>query len=310
MPFPLRNRHLLFGAAPNLWTGATWALDGSGRAYNTPTLGSELLTNGGFDSDLSGWSSEGGVGSQSWVSGTLRNVYISGSTYSSVQSKPTTAGQWLRASVNVLARTNSFSNLKLRRHTGSAIIAQSINAPSAPLPLTVTARALDTPTYVLLSNGTGTTDWDDASLKVVTLPTTVATIAGTTPTQTAACKIHTLTTGTQAGVVSLLDSASSPANFLIGYHDGTNVKLDKCVGGTYTNLINTAVAFSSTALASIVPIGSNQFQLWYNGSQRGSTVTVSDAGIVSNTLYGLFSTYSGNLFTEFSLDGAVIPFGF
>ena len=35
----------LFGGAFNPWRGATWALDGSGRAYNTPTLGSELLTN-------------------------------------------------------------------------------------------------------------------------------------------------------------------------------------------------------------------------------------------------------------------------
>ena len=177
-----------------------------------------------------------------------------------------------------------------------------------------TARTTTTNCKIRLSPNAATINatarFDDVSAKIITLPTTLATITSPTPTQTAAAKIHTLTTGTQAGVVSLLDSASNPKNFLIGYHDGTNVKLDKCVAGTYTSLISTAVSFSSNAQIEIRRPSGNTFQLWYNGSQRGTDQTVSDASIISNTIYGMFSTYEGNLFTEFTLDGAVIPFLF
>jgi hypothetical protein len=149
---------------------------------------------------------------------------------------------------------------------------------------------------------------DDFSVKAISLPSLFATIAGASSNQTAAAKIATLTTGIQSGVVALLDSASNPQNFLIAYHNGTSVLLDKCVAGTYTNLITTTVAFTANAQIEIRRPSGNTFQLWYNGTQRGTDQTVSDAGIISNTRYGLFSTHSANTFSEFSLDGVVIPF--
>ena len=109
-------------------------------------------------------------------------------------------------------------------------------------------------------------------------------------------------------MVSLLDSVASPANFLLAYHDGATVKFEKCVGGTYTNLVSISVAFSAGAQLEIRRPSGNTFQVWYNGSQIGTDQTVNDAGIISNTRYGLFSTYDGNTVSEFSLGGTRIPF--
>ena len=287
----------LFGGAFNPWRGATWALDGSGRAYNVPASGSELLTNGGFDSATgwtlgAGWSIAGGVATATAATGTL------------TQSSKLSTGRWHQQIVAIDTVTAN----GISPYDGATTVNPAATTTGSKL-WTFRAAGTTSGIYVRIGNFSGALG--SASVKAITLPTSLATVAGTSPTQTAAAKIHTLTTGTQAGVVSLLDSASNPQNGLFAYHDGTGVTLDKVVNGTLTNLVpRVTVAFSSLAQIEIRRPSGNTFQLWYNGVQRGTNQTVSDAGIISNTRYGLFSTYEGNLFTEFTLDGAVIPFFF
>lgn len=311
MPFPLRNRHLLFGAASNPWTGATWALDGAGRAYNTPTLGAELLTNGTMEADANWASSASPIlnerSSEQARSGTYSRKITGNASAEAgaTQNIVSPVGTWVRASF-WYRRIDGYGYVSI---AGLPVV--TLNTTDTWLEVFRTFRQTSTnPSVRLLCEAARGGYWDDASLMAISLPTTLATVTGTSASQTAAAKIHTLTSGTQAGVVSLLDSASNPQNFLISYHDGTNVKLDKCVAGVYTSLISTAVAFSSNAQIEIRRPSGNTFQLWYNGTQRGTDQTVSDAGIISNTRYGLFSTFGGNLFSEFSLDSVVIPFGF
>jgi hypothetical protein len=107
--------------------------------------------------------------------------------------------------------------------------------------------------------------------------------------------------GTRAGVVCNLDSASSPANFVLASHSGTNAILEKCVAGTYTTLISITATYVAGAFVEVRRIaGTNTWQLWYNGVQRGTDQTISDAGIVSNTLHGYFNSYAGNEVSGFS----------
>ena len=49
----------------------------------------------------------------------------------------------------------------------------------------------------------------------------------------------------------------------------------------------------------------DRFQLFYNGSQVDTDQTINDTAIAYNAApyYGVFSTYSGNTFTQFTLDG-------
>ena len=44
-----------------------------------------------------------------------------------------------------------------------------------------------------------------------------------------------------------------------------------------------------------------KYRVYYNNALVGSEQTISDAGIIDNTIHGLFSTYSGNSFDNFTL---------
>lgn len=304
------------------WTGATWAIDGNGRAYNTPTLGSELLTDGGLENwssatNLTSWS-EGVAGTSTVnqeasivrggtyaarldVDGALSNVQIA-------QSIAATAGGWYVFSVYSRGSDAGIQARITPSGTQGTLINQVLTTSFA-LMRTI-GRATTTTIDIILSRSTGAASksiyFDDASISLASLSTLPATVVGTAG-QTVTAKPYAISAGTQAGVISHLDSTSSPANFIIAYHDGgTSIKMDKCVGGTYTNLVTATVSFVSDAAIEIRPLGSNQFDCYYNGSKQGNTATVSDAGIISNTRHGLFSTYSGNTFSEFTLGGAVV----
>ena len=97
-----------------------------------------------------------------------------------------------------------------------------------------------------------------------------------------------------------LDDAATPANFLVAYHDGTNATLLKCVAGTYTSVITAVAAYAANKTMRVVKDGTS-VSLFYNGAKVGTTQTVSDAGIISNTLHGLFSTYASNILDNFSV---------
>jgi hypothetical protein len=304
------------GAAANVWTGATWAVSGS-NAYNTPTLGSELLTNGDMELDSS-WTDfatptanerssaqvRSGTYSRRWVSDGIGDGILSANFSMS-------AFVWYRLEGWLYAASLAIT---IARNNGAvADFTQTLTPGGTWTPIRMGVRAISSGSNAIRiqasTAGAANEHFaDDFSVKAISLPTLFATIAGASSNQTAAAKIATLTTGIQSGVVALLDSASNPQNFLIAYHNGTSVLLDKCVAGTYTNLITTTVAFTANAQIEIRRPSGNTFQLWYNGTQRGTDQTVSDAGIISNTRYGLFSTHSANTFSEFSLDGVVIPF--
>lgn len=148
------------------------------------------------------------------------------------------------------------------------------------------------------SGGAGEFFVDDASV----VPLTLASLLSTRAYGSADCDLSaaiTRTAGTQAGLCARLDSATSPANFIIAYLDGAgNVKADKCVAGTYTNVITGAVTYAAGRVLRLVCSGNN-VSCYYNGTQVGSTVTVSDAGIASNTRHGKFSTYGSNVLANY-----------
>lgn len=141
--------------------------------------------------------------------------------------------------------------------------------------------------------------WDDASVKRITLASMFSTRPYSTHVTVKAQA--TIVAGTRAGVVCNLDNATSPANFVIGSHDGTTARLTKCVGGTYTELISTAVTYVAGAYVEIRrTAGTDTYKLYYNNSQVGTDQTISDAGITGNVLAGMFNSYSGNSLAAFS----------
>lgn len=94
-----------------------------------------------------------------------------------------------------------------------------------------------------------------------------------------------------AGVVGLVARYQSATDYLIAYHDGTNCKLDKVVGGVTTNLISAAVAIGAGGLRLI--LSGTSAWLFLNGAAVGSVATVPAS---SFTAHGLYTTDTGATF--------------
>lgn len=267
------------------WTGGAIS---SNKNVITPTLGSELVTNGGFDSDTA-WTKGAG-----WTIGSGVATHT-GANYSMLEQTIGTVGKWYQMTYTITARTSGDVNARFGTTNGTIV--------STPATYTNSARQISG-TNIGLQSQVFEGSVDDVSTKELTLSSLFSTVS-TSDSDVIADANVTLTAGTQAGLVLNLDSTSSPANFLIAYHDGTNVKLDKNVGGTYTSLINTAVTYSAGATLRVITYHSDantlKVRVYYNNALVGSEQTVTDAGIISNTKHGLFSTYSGNSFDNFSL---------
>jgi len=140
--------------------------------------------------------------------------------------------------------------------------------------------------------------FDDVSVKALTLATLFATQAHTTTNILIDIALSAYTTGTQAGLVLRLDSAASPANFILAYQDSGNVKIDECVAGVYTNLGTYASAYASGDSLR-VSLDGNAWRLYKITAAGAATLLGSGTtAVTTGTLHGLFSTDASN-----TLDG-------
>ena len=75
-------------------------------------------------------------------------------------------------------------------------------------------------------------------------------------------------------------------NYIYATHNGTNALLIKRVGGSESNVISAAAAYSAGAAPVIVCSGTS-FWLLYNGQQVGLVQTISDAVFTGSTTHGI-----------------------
>jgi hypothetical protein len=298
-------------SCPSLaWTGSTYAIT-SNKAGNAPTLGSDASNNGsaegGFSAGLaSGW------GKINTPTVNDETTIIHGGAHSQGVAA-VTAGHGVTNFPSLVPETwyDVHAWVYKAGADGSAAISLTNNFPSGNRIQTANTEAFvdflatgryggaGQGVYIRQNTGTAATFYvDDITFKPITHATLFATVPTSTADNYSAQAEVTLTAGTQAGIVVNLDSAATPANYIIAYHDGANVRMDKVVANVTTNLINTAATYSAGAQLKITRVG-NTYKLIYNGTQRGTDQSISDAGIVSNTIHGLFSTYSANTFDNF-----------
>lgn len=276
------------GGAGLTWTGATWTV-AAGAVTNSPTLGSELVTNGDMSS-ASGWT----VGTGWVISG--GQATATAASQSLDQNGILAIGQWYIGSFELVSRTSG--NVGMLIGNGD-----TFSSKSSPGIYTRAARCSVSTNVVMTYSVIPTLVIDNVSTKLLTLSTLFRSLTVSTPDVLAEAAV-TLTAGTQAGLVLNLDDAATPANFVIAYHNGVNVLLDKCVAGVYTNLISAAATYSAGAVLRVITStsgGSLKVRVYYNGIFIGTEQTVSDAGIISNVKHGLFSTYASNTFDAYTL---------
>ncbi len=293
------------GPVGNSWTGATWTV-ASGSVTNTPTLGSEIVTNGDMEtgSPPTGWSSfnmttsrettivHAGTASLKGIATNSNNLM--GQDFTSV------AGSWYMANGWIYSDGSSTQLFRLEQiNSPFTVFAFNSSTLASWTNMIITGRAPDTSSTIRTRTVNGATCYmDDVSVKALTLSTLFRSISSSSANILSETEIIRIP-ATQAGLVVNLDSTGSPANFVIAYLDGNgNCKLDKCVAGIYTNVIFAAVTYVASAVLRVIKDGTT-YRLFYNSLLVGSSATISDAGIINNTLHGLFSTYSGNTFDNF-----------
>jgi len=267
--------------------GATWAI-ASNEAVNTPTEGADLVVNGAFaaDSDWTkgaGWSIAAGVATHAGAGG-------AGDLTASVA--PLTAATWYKLTYDIANRTAGTLTAKTGTVSGPA---RSTNDSF------IETNRASTTALAFTATDPFDGDLDNVVAKALTLNTLFSDVDDSaTSNYLAEVELDTVVAGTQAGMILNLDDASTPANFVIAYHDGTNAHLDKCVAGTYTSVISAAATYAAGAKIVAIKDGTS-YSLYYNKAQVGTTQTISDAGVISNTKHGLFSTYSGNQLDNFAV---------
>jgi hypothetical protein len=144
--------------------------------------------------------------------------------------------------------------------------------------------------------GTSNFYMDDFVFKQITLASCLGTVKTTaTGDVTARTKMSGLAAvGLNSrhfgGVMTNINDVAAPTSFVIGFHDGAYAGLLKCVLGSFTSLISSAVAFVAGAEIKVEKTGGTTFKLYYDGVKIGTTQTVADAEIVDNLSHAQFAT--------------------
>lgn len=279
-----------------LYVEGAWAIvDGS--AIATPTVGSELVTNGRMESGdpPTGWTPlnsatfsaaaderTGGIGTQSLnaaiASGNPLAVAVVGGV---VASDITQLEAW--------GKNVSTTQVAI---WGSAIDLRKTETEW--IRLTGSEFGRNNVSLVGLGSSGNECRFDDVSIRKITRNTTIAArnfgvtnirvgIGYTQPLQSA------------VGVVVALDDAATVSNAIIAYQVGSRILVDKITGGTTrTNLSGMLTVTPTDTRQLALEIADGIVRAFYNGTQIGVDYRVTDAGLLGNLHAGMFSTHPDN----------------
>jgi|WetSurMetagenome_2_1015567.scaffolds.fasta_scaffold96665_2 hypothetical protein len=274
------------------WSNSNWLIS-SNAAVGYPTVGNNDVTNGTFDADAS-WTK----GTNWLISGGTANITAPGGTSNLTSSTGTlaTVGQWYQETYDLSAY--SAGSLLMTLDGGASDVAKTTNGSYL-----FTGRALFANRVWAIADATSAYSIDNIIRKPLTFASLFATVPLSTSNVIAKVNITNSVSTAAAGLILNMDSASSPLNFIVAYEDGAKAYLGKYVAGSYTALINattiTYVAGATLQVTSTRSGGNLLLDLKYNNATVGTQQTVADAGIVDNTLAGMFSSYSGNSLDNF-----------
>lgn len=282
--------------------GSTWSVSG-GKAINTPVPSSELLINGSMELD-SNWASYGTPVTNERSTGqvhggTYSRKLVADSNFDAIgQSVALSVGTWYR--VQAWTYLESGTGIVIQDYNFGVWLAGNITSGSWVL-LSLTFRAtVGSSLFTLRSFQSSpiTAYIDDASFGPLALSSLVSLLE--TACSNVFCSVALTRTSTlmQAGLAVNFDSTSSPTNGVLVYIYVTNIYIAKIVAGTWTQVSSTAYTYSAGARLVVAKNGT-EYRVYYNDAFVVA-VTISDAGIVNNTLHGMFSTDASNTLDDFT----------
>jgi len=270
---------------PVIWAGKKTKIV-SGSIIITPTLGTEEVINGTF-STTSNWTT-----SASWtISGSLLHANSPAIYTRTIQGNATTAGIWYQYQFDLI----NYSTGSISLQDGSAWF---FNLQKGDGTKIKTYRPTNTTIGIGVATGATITDVDNMSIKAINMSSAMA-LSEPLSTDVFTRAKWTIDTNHSAGLVVSADSRSNPLNYVIAYHNHTNLFLVKYINNVPTELINTAVTYINNASIDIRKSGTT-YQLYYNDVQIGTDQTITDPEIINNRIHGLFSTSSLNSCSMFT----------
>lgn len=308
------------------WDADSWAIS-SNKAVVTPTLGEELLTNGGFegtytDGLAANWMKLGSptVGESSTAHGGSKAQSFAATATSNLvdQSVSIAAGTWFLNGAWCKATAGTGGNPRWRNFQsgGDYKTTSDIRATDYTwrqmIGVALGANTVNCGIIDLGGSGFDTILIDDASFKALTFASLVALVDLGVSGVNVQCSPTVPTVGqagneiSHCGVIANCNAAKN--SYILGlYWRGSgvgNAQLYKIVNGAPTRLISTATTYSAGAPLIVKRTAATTFQLWYNGVQIGTDQTISDAEIVGNTYHGMFSNYAGSTPGTFRVERA------
>lgn len=285
------------------WFAPAWRVDENGYAYANPTLGNELFVNGSFATDTNwakgvGWTISGGVGVGTAISAT---AHLTQSIRPDLKPYVMTF-DIVTQTAGVLQTRDSGSNGSGFTTTGAK---SASRFPSQNGLAGLTGN---------VSAWTGTVDNLSAKQIAQVAHAGIRSIG----VQRVGIKIQTFDGNHPfqlygwSGEFPLIEAANclritAQATATSAFQ----IRLAKQVNNAFTTLINFAtVTFVANALLEIRRPSGNTFQMWYNGAQVGTDVTVSDASIIDNDYFSMIALHPTTRFSEFQINGVAVPFDF
>ncbi len=281
-------------------------------AAPTPTYGAELLTDGALEvwtstTDLTNWLEQiAGTSTVNREGTTLHggtyacrlDVDGSASTCQIYQTVTAPAGSWILMT-GWGKVSDATGNPTIRLNLSGAYFGSELALTTNYAQLKQTQRALAANPAIYVQRGTVATAnksiyVDDLSVKVATTASllTASSDAGT-KNGVFDCA-PTVAAGQAVGMVTCLDNASNPQNYLHAYVDHGSGKafLLKVVGGVTTELIAGNITYVAGRQLRVVSSGTKHV-LYYDGTQIGTAQTV-DTSTGFGTLMAGFQTDSGD----------------
>jgi hypothetical protein len=319
----LLNRSLPYNYTDNfssnnpIWIGSTWANVG-GKAVNTPTLGNELLTDGGLENwdsatvlhtpwvmTLAGTTTLNRDGADKYDESYSLRIDTDASASLSFASQPVllSLNNWALVSAYVKVLNAGKQGVV---DFGSALGAITGNSTSWTQYKSAVMQTIASPNIVLRRAGgaSSTSMWfDKLTARYISFPSLYRSIKFSTPYGTIKSN-WTIVAGTPAGVVMNMDDPYNPQNCVYANHNGTNAILRQRIAGVDTVLVNAAATYGAGKNVMIKHPSAGLYQLWYGAA--GAEVQVgTDQNIVglNGTYHGLFSTDSQNTCFLFAFTG-------
>jgi len=313
------------GAIGNGWhAGLTWAIS-SGKVLNSPIPGSNIFPNGvgGFEGTYAGgkapgWNTVGGT-SQSeetiivheGVSAQKITVASNSTALQKIFSNLFTIGDWYSfrawAYPDVNVNVEHFINDTTATHGDGLVLNFANTWNEHSVIFKPRGKGWFEKSTV---GGAATVIFDDFSINKFTFTDLIATR------ETSISDVDISIDATRGsllmsnvGIIANLDSNTNPLNYLMAfvrYHNNYNnnlcsVIVDKCVNGVTTNLINVGnLSYGAGRTLRLVKDGTS-VGVFYNGTQVGDTITVSNLSVLNNKIHGMFSVHGSD-----TIDNVVI----